>query len=105
MFHNISFSIETSPIVGQYYIVDYEGCLFPGVVTVVNENGSIKVKCLAKAHAPHGSTWKWPGRVDEHDYPVCNLREPIEMPKLLPGGNRNIVFQVPELNSVWGDIN
>ena len=56
MFHNISFSIETGPIVGQYYIVDYEGSLFPGVATVVNENGSMKVKCLAKTHAPHGST-------------------------------------------------
>ena len=104
-FHNISFSIETSPIIGQNCIVDYEGSLFPGVVTAVNEYGSIKVKCLAKAHAPHGSTWKWPGRVDEHDYPVCDLGEPIKVPKLLPVGSRNIFFHVPELNSVWGDIN
>ena len=99
-FHNISFSIEANPTVGQYYIVEYENSLFPVVPTAVNENGSIKVKCLAKAHALRGSTWKWPGRVDEHDYSVCNLTEPIEVPKLLPRGSRSIVFCAPELNSV-----
>ena len=104
-FHNISFSIKTSPIVGQYYIEDYEGSQFLDVVTAVNENGSIKVKCLAKANAPHGSTWKWPRRVNEHDYSEFNLQEPIKVPKLLPGGSRNVVFHVPELNNVRGDKN
>ena len=45
-FHNISFSIETSPIDGQYYIVDYEGALFSGVATAVNENGSTNLSVL-----------------------------------------------------------
>ena len=80
-------------------MVEYEGSFFPAVVTAVNENGSIKVKCLCKAHAPYGSTWKWPGRVDEDDYPVRDIGEP-EVPKLFSGGNRNIVFYVPGLNSV-----
>ena len=57
------------------------------------------MKCLGKAHAPYRSTWKWPGRVDEHDYPVRDIGEP-EMPKPFSGGNRNIVFYVPGLNSV-----
>ena len=67
-------------IVGQYYTVDYNSSLFPGIVTAVNENGNIKVKCLSKAHVPHRSTWKWPGRVDEHDYWARNIKEPTEVP-------------------------
>lgn len=39
-----------------------------------------------------------------HDCLTRDIREPIEMPKLFPGSG-NIVFLVPELNSVWGDIN
>ena len=101
-FHRIIFSIETSPIVGQYYLVDYEGGLFPCVVTAFNDNGSIRVKCLSKAHGPRGSTWKWPGRVDEHDYLARDIRKPVEVPKLI-SGSRNIVFHVPELNSLWGE--
>ena len=37
-FHKSSFSVETSLIVRQYYAVDYD----VGVVTAVNENGSIE---------------------------------------------------------------
>lgn len=51
--------------------------LFLDVFTAVNENSSITLKCLAKAHASCASTWKWPGRVDEHGYPAYDLKEPI----------------------------
>lgn len=54
----ISFFIETSPIVGEYYLVDYEGALFPCVVSAFNGNGSIKVRCFSKAYGPRGSTGK-----------------------------------------------
>ena len=43
----------------------------------------VMVKCLEKADAPKGSTWKWPVKKDEHDYPICDAKQKIQ---LLPGG-------------------
>ena len=31
-----------------------------------------------------------------------NLKFEIRVPKFLPGGARNIVFEVPALNHTWG---
>ena len=32
--------------VGSYYIVEYEGRLFPGIIETVNSNNTIQVKCM-----------------------------------------------------------
>ena len=101
-FTEIHFTELVSLLRQAQLLVDYEGVLIPCVVTAFNDNGSIRVKCLSKAHGPRGSTWKWPGRVDEHDYLARDIRKPVEVPKLI-SGSRNIVFHVPELNSLWGE--
>ena len=86
------------PAIGDFYLVMYEGGLWPGQVTQVKKNGQIiQVKCLEKAEAP---TWKWPAKKDEHDYPICDIKEKIGTQQLLPGGRRGIT--VPELPHIWG---
>ena len=44
------------PFVGNYYVVIYEGELWPGQLTEVNNEQTMKVKCLWKADTPKGST-------------------------------------------------
>ena len=91
------------PAVGDYYLVMYEGGLWPGQVIQVKKNGQIiQVKCLEKAEAPTGSYWKWPAKKDEHEYPLCDIKQKINTPQLLPGGRRGITFLVPELAHIWG---
>ena len=87
------------PTVGEYYTVEYEGRLWPGVVTDINLHGSVKVNCLHKVDARNASIWKWPV-TPEHDYPLCDIKELINTPKLLPGGSRNIIFEIPELKNI-----
>ena len=77
------------------YIVSYEGSHFPGQTTVVNESKkTVIVKCMQKAAAPSGSTWKWPKRVDDHEYIFEDAVKEIAPPQLLPGGGRGVVFKV-----------
>ena len=46
-------------VVGSYYLVMYEGELWPGQATQVkNVRQIVTVKCLKKVDAPKGSTWK-----------------------------------------------
>ena len=90
------------PVVGNYYLVMYEGELWPGQITEVKNGQTVKVKCLQKADALKGSTWKWPIKKDEHEYPLCDIRQKIEIPQLLPGGHHRITFLVPELAHIWG---
>ena len=53
--------------VGNYIIVLYKGEKFPGVITKVNGDSTIVVKCLHKVQQP-GSIWKWPARIDVETY-------------------------------------
>ena len=70
-------------VMGRYYLVMYEGELWPGQVTQVKSGGQIiTVKCLEKIDAPKGSTWKWSVKKDEHDYPICDVKQKIERPQL-----------------------
>ena len=39
---------------------------------------------------------------DIHNYPVPDIKKKINVPRLLPGGQRNIVFEVLELSHIWG---
>ena len=93
---------HTVPVTGNYYIFSYEGSHFPGQATVVNEcKKTVIVKCMQKAAAPPGPTWKWPKRVDEHEYIFEDAVKEIAPPQLLPGGCRGVVFKVPELAEEW----
>ena len=61
----------------------YEGKLWPGQVTQIKSGGQIvMVKCLEKVGTPKGLTWKWPVKKDEHDYPICDVKQKIERPQL-----------------------
>ena len=61
--------LKSLPLMGSYYLVMYQGELWPGQVTQVKSSGQIvMVKCLEKANASKGLTWKWPVKKDEHDY-------------------------------------
>lgn len=48
------------------------------MVTYINENCDMKVKCLSKALKSNGSTAKWPEKVDGHDYPMADIKELIK---------------------------
>ena len=37
------------PVVGNYYLVMYEGVFWPGQITEVKNGQTVKVKCLQKA--------------------------------------------------------
>ena len=91
-------------MVQSYYLVMYEGKLWPGQVTQIKGGGQIViliVKCLEKVDTPKGLTWKWPVKKDEHDYPICDVKQKIEIPQLLLGGRRGITFSLPEPSHVW----
>ena len=87
---------------GDYMIVQYEGSHFPGIVEGRNQ-ARVIVKCMQKSNAP-GSTWHWPAKVDIHDYPMQDILECIEMPKVLAGGARMLNFYVPEVVNEWGEV-
>ena len=44
-----NFTPKPTPEVGKYYVVCYEENLFPVVLTSINADGSLKIKCLQKA--------------------------------------------------------
>ena len=89
--------------VGNYIIVLYKGEKSPGVITKVNGDTTIVVKCLHKVQLP-GSIWKWPARIDVETYALTPLSDVVQMintPQVKPGGARNVMFLVPELDDVW----
>jgi len=63
----------TAPIVGSYYIVSYEGSLFPGKAIAIGLQHA-NIICLQKESAPCGSTRKWPITGDIHDYPYEDIK-------------------------------
>ena len=89
--------------VGNYIIVLYKGEKSPGVITKINGDTTIVVKCLHKVQLP-GSIWKWPARIDVETYALTPLSDVVQMintPQVKPGGARNVMFLVPELDDVW----
>ena len=52
--------------IGIYVLVRYEGELWPGQITKV-EQDRVRVKFFQKA-AAQGSTWRWPDKPDEGFY-------------------------------------
>ena len=43
-------------VIGNYYLVMYEGELWPSQITEVRNGQTVKVICLQKADAPKGSS-------------------------------------------------
>ena len=60
------------------------------------------VKCLEKVDDPKRSSWKSPVKKDEHDYPICDIKQKIETPQLLLAGRHGITFSVPKMSHIWG---
>ena len=79
-------------------LVEYEDELWPGQVTSVAEERAT-VKCYEKAELPRGSTWKWPAKDDEHDYPLADIKQKIETPIIT--SFRSNVVRIPELAGFW----
>ena len=75
----------------------YDVELWPSQIIELKNGQTVKAKCLQKADAPKGCTWKWPIKKDEYGYPLCDIRQKIEIPQLLPGGRHGIIFLVLEL--------
>ena len=103
--HQVDFSLQaTNLVVGEFVIVLYEGEKYPGKGMAVHEKSSprhaktVTLACLEKADVPGPSkVWKWPTKADQMDYPVCDVVNKIEPPKLLPGSSRNVYFEIPEM--------
>ena len=97
------YTVDALTKVGSYYIVEYEGGLFPGIVEAVNSNKTFRAKCMVKAFlCTQKSAWEWPATPDIHDYPIEDVKQQIVVPKVLPGRCRNITFAFPELEHIWG---
>ena len=57
--------------IGMYVLVRYEGELWPGQITKV-EQDRVRVKCFQKA-ATQGSIWRWPDKPDERFYQIGDV--------------------------------
>ena len=69
---HVSYKIET------YVLVQYEGELWPGQVTKV-EQDIVRVKCFQKA-AAQASIWRGPHKPDEGFYQIGDVEQKIETP-------------------------
>ena len=67
--------------VRDYAIFEYEGELFPGEVTHVEEGG-----CNIKSMTKSGVNWKWPTVEDEMFYENEEIKQKINPPKKLNRG-------------------
>ena len=64
--------------IGMYVLVRYEGELWPGQITKV-EQDRVRVKCFQKA-AAQGSIWRWPDKPDKGFYQIGDVKQEIETP-------------------------
>ena len=59
----------------------------------------------ATAAKKMGSTWKWPQKEDEHDYPIIDLKGKIKTPKTEVSNFRSsCIVRIPELEHIWSYI-
>ena len=64
--------------IGMYVLVRYEGELWAGQITKV-EQDRVRVKCFQKATA-QGSIWRWPDKPDEGFYQIGDVERETETP-------------------------
>ena len=86
---------------GMLVTVLYEGQEFPGEVTEVVAKDSYRVKCMEKGGGI-GSTWRWPRKSDEQTYARSEIVKKNITMKSLPGTDRVVEYNVPELDDEWG---
>ncbi|XP_050509990.1 uncharacterized protein LOC126886899 [Diabrotica virgifera virgifera] len=79
------------PNIADYVIIQYEGSMFPGVVTGVEKQG-VNVSSMEKC----GRFWKWPDREDQLMYEFADvIQTKINAPVQI---SRRAIFQVPEMD-------
>ena len=72
LLQHVSYKIRT------YVLVRYEGELWPGQITKV-EQDRVRVKCFQKA-AAQGPVWRWPDKPDEGFYQIRDVEREIQTP-------------------------
>lgn len=63
--------------VGDWVMVKYDGCLFPGEIKMINQ-GEAQVSVMV----PSGSYFKWPSVVDSIFYSFDNIVKKLNPPEL-----------------------
>ena len=63
----------------DWCVVDYEGELFPGVVTAVCPNDNFEVSVMVRA----GAYWKWPTKEDKIHYKRDKIQRKLKAPVLV----------------------
>ena len=90
--------------IGTYVLVRYEGELWPGQITKV-EQDRVRVKCFQKA-AAQGSIWRWPDKPDEGFYQIGDVEQEIETPLDIGSSSSslrssNLLVRVAELDYLY----
>ena len=90
--------------IGIYVLVRYEGELWPGQITKV-EQDRVRVKFFQKATA-QGSIWRWPDKPDEGFYQTGDIEREIETPLDIASSSSslrppNILVRVAELDYLY----
>lgn len=78
---------------GEYVIFSYEGQLYPGKITEVNDNGAV-ITAMEKSL----KSWRWPQKEDQLFYPWDDIIGAIDPPKLI---SKRGLFSVPQLDKAW----
>ena len=89
---------------GSYYLVTYEGELWPGQLIKLTKSGAI-IRCLQKAPVI-GSIWGWPNKPDEEEYRMEDIHQEIETPsncgsKISSLRASNLLVHVHELDYLY----
>ena len=90
----VSFSL----VEGNYYLVNFEGELWPGQLIKLMKSGAI-LRCLQKA-AVVGSIWRWPEKPNEKEYILKDICYGIVIPLNCSSSSlrsSNLLAHVPEL--------
>lgn len=79
-----------SYVLHDYVVVEYEGEIWPGKVTTLEEDGAY-IKCMTRC----GLAWKWPEKEDCIFYSKTDIKFKIKEPKKL--STKRALYNVPEL--------
>ena len=93
--------------IGTYVLVRYEGELWPGQITKV-EQDRVQMKCFQKA-AAQGSICRWPDKPDEKFYQIGYVEQEMETPLDTRSSSSslrssNLLVRVAELDYLYRQI-
>ena len=88
----------------MYVLFRYEGELWPGQITKV-EQDRVRVKCFQKA-AAQGANWRWPDKPDEEFHQIGDVEQEIETPLDIGSSSSssrssNLLVRVAELDYLY----